>query len=412
MLFGFLGTSSCGDRLVPREFPGQFNMIANGAPHTPFSYDLPVERIAQRPVQPPDAARMLVVDKSSGHIEDSTFVDLVEYLHSGDLLIFNDTRVIPARFLGHFVEERRPASQHAETEPKQRAEVEIFLLQEETDSVATSSSAAGPVWLCTGKPLRKFLPGRVVQFAERLRARVLERTSATDVRIQFFDAENTDSPQNLEQVRSLLFGQGLMPIPPYIRHGLSDEQDKVDYQTIFAAQDGSIAAPTASLHFTSDLVARIRDKGVGVSFLTLHVGAASIRSVENSGATVPESERMVVSHDLLERVRETKASGKRVIAVGTTVARALESALLIAESLPGKAHGGPTDLETEADIFITPGFTFRGLDGLITNFHQPGTTHMLLVEALLGRELIRSVYEHALSHDYRFLSYGDGSLFT
>ena len=340
----------------------------------PYAYELPAERIAQRPVHPYDAAKMLVADRAKGEISSRCFRDIVEYLKSGDLLIFNDTRVIPARFLGSFEDNG--------------GEAEILLVRRtEADR-----------WRCIGRPLRRFRKGRTIVFPNGLSASVGERAGEREVEISFRAAAGADLHRVMDET-------GQMPIPPYIRNGRSDGQDRVDYQTIFARTDGSIAAPTASLHFTPTLMELIRASGCGVDFLTLHVGTASFLPLdydEASGFLPPGEEQFSVSSHLRDRMNETRASGGRVIGVGTTVVRALETAVRRKEQ--GCSQAASTSL------FITPGFQFMAVDSVVTNFHQPGTTHLLLVEALMGRELLDAAYQFALGNEYRFLSYGDGMM--
>jgi S-adenosylmethionine:tRNA ribosyltransferase-isomerase len=219
-----------------------------------------------------------------------------------------------------------------------------------------------------------------------------------------------DGQAGTEILQSALRAAGTMPIPPYIRGGLGDEEDLTDYQTIFARHEGSIAAPTASLHFTPNLVKSLLRAGVEMAQVTLHVGAASIRALDASSGGVPGAERMQVSASVLEKIDDTRRAGGRVVAVGTTVMRALETAWRARQSVAAGGAPAPTLFEGETDLFIRPGFEFYAVDGLITNFHQPGTSHLLLVEAFVGRSLLERIYDHALHSKYRFLSYGDGSL--
>lgn len=335
----------------------------------PFVYDLPKDRIAQRPCHPADHAKMLVVDRARGEILDKHFFDLPELLSSKDRLVFNDTRVIPARLFGAF-------------EPGGQGAVELLLVERITDSR----------WVCLGRPLRKIRSkGRVV-FSPTLWCEVVPDSGLPDrVTVDFF----TESPTHIAMA---IAAHGCMPIPPYIRGGKGDELDEIDYQTIFATHPGSVAAPTASLHFNDELMKRLgNESGCEVSRVTLHVGTASFLPIldDNGELTRPGSERFHVCDEVQREIGGTKDAGGRIIAVGTTVVRALES-----------VSRAPTAESTE--LFITPGYTFRLVDSLITNFHQPGTTHLLLVESLLGKDLLGAVYEHALGNNYRFLSYGDG----
>lgn len=335
-----------------------------------YWYDLPKDRIAQRPCHPADHARMLVIDRAKGTLTDLRFADLPSLLTSKDRLVFNDSKVIPARLFGVL-------------DTPGGAEVELLLLERISDSQ----------WVCIGRPLRKVRAAGRVRFGAHLIASVLPELSTPErVTVEFETSDGSG-------VAAAIIAHGTMPIPPYIRGGRGDEQDLVDYQSIFAQNPGSVAAPTASLHFNEDLMGRLtREARVSVSQLTLHVGSASFLPVVDEGVlTRPGVERFSVSPATLGELAATRASGGKVIAVGTTVVRALESGIRGVES-------------DSTDLFITPGFEFKALDSLVTNFHQPGTTHLLLVEALLGRELLRAAYEYALANNYRFLSYGDGML--
>ena len=344
--------------------------------HTPFSFTLPAARIAQRPIVPYDRARLLVVNRAMHALEESSFFLLAQRLSPRDLLVFNNTRVIPARLLGR-VRQTGTAAQ-------------LLLLREEK---------APGCWICTGRPLRRFRPGVELEFGEKLRAEIMERLGPHEVRVLFHGGNGA------EPVRELIFMQGFMPIPPYVRKGMADQEDRRDYQTIFAEIEGSIAAPTASLHFTPRLVAEIKKAGCQIAFITLHIGAASIRPLWRADGSFepPAAERYVIDRQVLAKSTEVKQAGGRVVAVGTTVARALESMNRVEEGeMPARA---------ETALFIEPGFEFKVVDALITNLHQPATTHLLLVEAFMqGRALLADAYNYALKHDFRFLSYGDGML--
>ncbi|MEN9847147.1 MAG: hypothetical protein RIS36_2294 [Pseudomonadota bacterium] len=333
-----------------------------------YTYDLPKERIAQRPCHPADCAKMLVINRTTGEFHDRLFRDLPEFLSRKDRLVFNDTRVIPARLFGTL-------------DSSGKAAVELLLIERITDAR----------WVCIGRPLKKIRAKGRVLFGETLWADVIADDSLTDrVTVEFHTSDATE-------ISMVIAGHGCMPIPPYIRGGRGDELDEVDYQTIFARNPGSVAAPTASLHFNEDLMGRLTgDVGCGVTRITLHVGTASFLPVlDNGKLRPPGSERFHVSDEATREVLETNKGGGRVVAVGTTVVRALESSAREADA-------------DATELFITPGYSFKRVDSLITNFHQPGTTHLLLVEALLGRELLAKAYQHALANDYRFLSYGDG----
>ncbi len=335
----------------------------------PFVYDLPKDRIAQRPCHPADHAKMLVVDRARGEILDRRFSDLPDLLSSRDRLVFNDTRVIPARLFGTL-------------ETGGQGTVEVLLVEKISDSC----------WVCLGRPLRKIRSKGRITFSPTLWCEVIPDAAVLDrITVEFFTSDAT-------HISLAIAAHGCMPIPPYIRGGKGDELDEIDYQTIFARHPGSVAAPTASLHFNDELMNRIgRERGCEVSRVTLHVGTASFLPIidDYGNLTPPGSERFHVGDEVQHDIAATKDAGGRVIAIGTTVVRALES-------MAQAPHAASTEL------FIKPGYIFRTVDALITNFHQPGTTHLLLVESLLGKELLHAVYQHALNNDYRFLSYGDG----
>ena len=343
-----------------------------------FSYELPQDRIAQRPVMPYDQAKLLVVRRDTGVINNVEFSDLPDLLGPKDLLVFNNSRVIPARLMG--------------TITKTNTAAEVVLHRE-----------IGPdLWVCLGKPLRKFGRNSRLEFSDGVQATVLDRLGGREVLLKF------QTPGDVG-IRGLLDKIGLMPIPPYIRGGVADDQDRKDYQSMFAAHDGSIAAPTASLHFTPELLVKLNKKGISIEYVTLHVGPASFLALWDQGqdgavakAAPPGKEDLVFSEALLQRLRSWKAGGGRVIAVGTTVVRALESLAAVGA---GSCKDGDI---LNTDLFIYPGFKFNLVDALVTNFHQPRTTHILLVQALLGRVLLKQSYDYALQNDFRFLSYGDG----
>lgn len=314
-----------------------------------FHYDLSEDRIAQRPVYPYDRAKLLVVNRS-GELIEKVFYELDQLLTPKDLLVFNDTKVIKARYFGAL---------------ESGAEVEIVLEKKLSDDK----------WIVFGSPMKKLKTGTIIIFSALMSAVVEEKNDSRTAVIRFIGKDEV----------------GTMPIPPYIRNGRGDELDLKDYQSIFAKEEGSIAAPTASLHFTEDLLNRLKNKGVEFAFLTLHVGTSSIFPVEDK----PGSERFSISDETIDLVEKTKNNGGRVIAVGTTTCRALES------------YGSKV---SETDLFIIPGYKFKYVDSLITNFHQPGTTHLLLVEALIGSKLLEKSYKYALDNEFRFLSYGDGMI--
>lgn len=340
----------------------------------PFTYELPEDRIAQRPVHPPDSAKLLVYDRSSNGISDSTFADIGTLFRPGDLLVFNDSKVITSRLFGNL-----PGG----------GEAEVMLLQRREPGI----------WSALGKPLKKFRPGIHIAVAPDVSIEVLERIGSQEVLVRIH-AKQSD-------VDHAVLAHGHMPIPPYIRSGKSDEQDVVDYQSIFASTEGSVAAPTASLHFTRLLMKQLSAMGVDQTTVTLHVGAASFLALWEQGEDAPSrkpgKEQLVFQKDVANKINETRQKGGRVIAVGTTVVRALESMMYLDQEVEDGSL-----LETE--LFITPGHKFRSIDVMITNFHQPRTTHLLLVEAFMGRQGLSRTYGHALDAGYRFLSYGDGMI--
>lgn len=346
-----------------------------------FSYHLPKERIAQRPLYPHDSAKLLTVNRKTKELASDIFKEMPRYLRPGDILVFNDTRVIPARFFGK-LSDGKP--------------VELLFLKRDS-----------PLrWICMGHPMRKFKPNVLVHLEHGLVAKIIDRVSEREVMVEIqVSAQKEAGADLLERI-------GVMPIPPYIREGLGDEHDTLDYQSIFAKAAGSVAAPTASLHFTSELIENIQKIGLRLETVTLHLGPPSFLSVWNEGEnklSPPGTERYVYSKELFEGLLKAKAEGKRVIAVGTSVVRALESMWKQLNS--GTVSGSII----ETDLFIYPGYDFRVVDGLVTNFHQPGSSHLLLVQAFLGegvvgKEVIASIYEYALLNDFRFLSYGDGML--
>lgn len=342
-----------------------------------FSYTLDPVRIAQRPISPADAAKLLVVYRNDGSIRETTFLALPELLNPNDLLVFNDSKVIPVRLFGAL-------------EPND-SEVEMLLLSE----------VERGRWRALGRPLKRLTPGSRVKFAAGLSANVGARLSEQEIELEFVDLSN------IPPERATILAAGTMPIPPYIRRGVGDEQDRSDYQNVFAAVEGSIAAPTAGLHFTDRLLGKIRAVGCAVEFLTLHVGPYSFQPIEREDGELrtPGMERYCYSPEILAAIAATRARGGRVIAIGTTVVRALES-MVAADPVASELTGA----ESETEIFIQPGYKFLAIDSLVTNFHQPRTTHLLLLQAILGRDLLEKSYTHALDNEFRFLSYGDGMI--
>lgn len=349
-----------------------------------FDFPLPEDRIALRPARPRDSARLLDV-RAAGELADRQVRDLPDLLRAGDVLVFNDTKVIPARLFG---ERRRDESV---------VSVEATLHRRR----------APDVWDAFMKPGKRLKPGDRVRFGQAdegacliagLDATVLEKDDSGIVTLRF----DLAGPALDEAVMAL----GTMPLPPYIAaKRAEDEADRQDYQTVYARLEGSVAAPTAGLHFTPDLLARLEAKGVGREFVTLHVGAGTFLPVKTD--TIAEhrmhAEYGEVSAEVAERLNAVKRAGGRIVCVGTTSLRLLESAV--------DEVGVIRPFGTETDIFITPGHRFRTADLLLTNFHLPRSTLIMLVAAFSGLELVRNAYQHALDMNYRFYSYGDAGLF-
>lgn len=330
---------------------------------TDFDYDLPQELIAQTPVEPRDSSRLLVMDKKTGELEHRHFFNLPEYLKPGDVLVFNDTRVIPARLHGS---------------KTTGAHVEVFLL---TRKNATD-------WEVLVKPGKKLQKGAQIKFSDELSCEILETTDFGG-RIARFHYDGI-----FEEILDRL---GETPLPPYIHEKL---QDKERYQTVYNRERGSAAAPTAGLHFTKELLQKIRDMGVEEVFVTLHVGLGTFRPVNESRIEDHKMHRefYTVSQEAADAINKAKREGRRIIAVGTTSVRTLESAGASGEM---KAGGNWTS------IFIYPGYQFKFVDALVTNFHLPQSTLIMLVSALSTRENILHAYKVAVEQKYRFFSFGD-----
>ena len=330
-----------------------------------FWYDLPEELIAQTPLLQRDASRLLALDRKSGEITHRHFYDILDYLQPGDCLVMNDSRVLPARLLGH-----RPTG----------GAVEVLLLRDLGEKR----------WECLCKPGRKMQAGNEVIFGDGELSAVVTEVKEDGNRIVEFRYEGIF----LEVLERL----GKMPLPPYIKAELQDQER---YQTVYSREVGSAAAPTAGLHFTNDLLEQVRQKGVKTAFVTLHVGLGTFRPVkaEEIADHHMHSELCMMNAQTAAVLNETKASGGRVICVGTTSCRTLES--LVNED----GTFSPKSKWTE--IFIYPGYTFRAMDGLITNFHLPESTLVMLVSAFAGRDNVLHAYEEAVKERYRFFSFGD-----
>lgn len=331
---------------------------------TDFSYELPKELIAQHPAEPRDHARLMLYDRKTGAVEHKHFYDLVDELRAGDVLVFNDSKVIPARLYG----KRVPTG----------GKVEVLLL----------TPVGEDRWEVLVKPGKKALPGTTIEFPGGLQAEVLDRTDFGGRVVHFtYDGVFDDIIDKI----------GEMPLPPYIHEKMEDPNE---YQTVYARERGSAAAPTAGLHFTDELLQKIRDKGVEEVFVTLHVGLGTFRPVEEENIEDHQmhSEFYSITPKAADAINRAKAEGRRIIAVGTTSIRTLESA-----GTTGKLKAG----SGWTNIFIYPGFTFHIVDALVTNFHLPESTLLMLISALSTREQILHAYEIAVKEKYRFFSFGD-----
>lgn len=334
-----------------------------------FFYDLPEDRIAQEPIEPRDHARLLVLDRKSGKREDRHFYDILDYLHEGDCLILNDSRVLPARLYG-----QRKESGGA---------VELLLL----------NPKGNDVWEVLAGPGKKAKPGNRLVFGDGLlEAKVLDVTPEGNRLVKFYYEGN---------FYTVLENIGEMPLPHYITHRL---ENKERYQTVYSREVGSAAAPTAGLHFTPELMQKLRDKGVNIGFVTLHVGLGTFRPVKADEITDHKmhAEHYELSAETADLINRTKRQGGRVFAVGTTSCRTLESV--------GLTDGEVKPAEGWTDIFLYPGRSFQILDGLITNFHLPESTLIMLVSAFAGHELTMETYRYAVQEHYRFFSFGDAML--
>lgn len=345
-----------------------------------FDFDLPEERIALRPAVPRDSAKMLVVSpEGDGAMVDAIARDLPSWLQPDDVLVFNDTRVIPARLQGV-----RPGNPDGS---RQDVPIEVTLHLRESPEV----------WRSFAKPSKRLRLDDEVCFEGGLRAKVIEKGIGGEVCLQFDCAGPA-----LDQA---IAGAGIMPLPPYIASKrAADEQDQQDYQTIYAKNDGAVAAPTAGLHFTDDLLAQLDAKGIQRVHLTLHVGAGTFLpvKVDDTNDHKMHAEYGEITEQAAQALNEARAKGGRLVAVGTTAMRLLESAV--------DKNGVIHPFADQTDIFITPGYTFRAVDVLMTNFHLPKSTLFMLVSAFAGLDVMKSAYDHATSNEYRFYSYGDTSL--
>ena len=336
-----------------------------------FYYELPQELIAQDPLEDRSSSRLMVLNKNNGRVSHKRFSDITEYLRKGDCLVLNNTKVIPARLLG--VKEDTGAA------------VEVFLLKR----------LDANTWETLVKPGKKLKPGARVVFGDGLLRCEIKEVVQEGNRIVSFEYDGI-----WEEVLDKL---GEMPLPPYITHKL---QDKNRYQTVYAKFEGSAAAPTAGLHFTKELLKQIEDMGVDIAYVTLHVGLGTFRPVKVDDVTEHHmhSEYYIVDQDAADKINRAKASGNRVICVGTTSCRTIESA--------ADENGHIEPIQGDTSIFIYPGYKFKLLDCLITNFHLPESTLIMLVSALAGRENVLNAYKDAVKERYRFFSFGDAMFIT
>ena len=331
-----------------------------------FNFDLPEELIAQTPLDKRDESRMLVLDKKTGNIEHKKFLNLIDYLDNNDVLVLNDTKVMPARLYG--------------TKEETNALIEVLMLKDHGNNT----------WECLTKPAKRVKIGTTISFGEGLlKAKCIE---IKDEGIRIFKLEYEGI------LYEILDKLGEMPLPPYIHEKLND---KDRYQTVYAKNIGSAAAPTAGLHFTNELLEKLKNKGVTILYVTLHVGLGTFRpvSVEDVDKHVMHSEFYQMSKEVADTLNKAKKDGKRIISVGTTSTRTLETIMAL--------YGEFKECSGWTNIFIYPGYEFKAIDSLITNFHLPKSTLVMLVSALAGRENIMNAYNEAIKEKYRFFSFGD-----
>lgn len=336
-----------------------------------YDYNLPEELIAQSPLEDRSSSKLLLLDKSTGEIKDETFKNIINYLHSGDTLVLNDTKVMPARLIG--------------TKEETGAVIEILLLKD----------MGSDTWEVLSRPQKRLHKGDIVTFGEgQLKIEVIEKLNdgITHVKLIYNGI-----------LYEILDKLGTMPLPPYIHEKLADQSR---YQTVYAKNVGSAAAPTAGLHFTKELLERIKEKGVEILYVTLHVGLGTFRPVAEENVLDHEmhSELYMITKEVAEKLNKAKKEKRRIIAVGTTSTRTLESNIT--------KYGCFKETTEETKIFIYPGYKFIGIDALITNFHLPKSTLVMLVSALAGRDNILNAYKYAVNNKYRFFSFGDAMFIT
>ncbi|ACO03064.1 MAG TPA: tRNA preQ1(34) S-adenosylmethionine ribosyltransferase-isomerase QueA [Persephonella sp.] len=329
-----------------------------------YDYRLPKELIAKYPVEPRDSCRLMVLNRKERTIEHRIFRDIGDYLKEGDLLVLNDTKVIPARLIGR---------------KETGAKIEIFLLKPVTENV----------WEALIKNIKRLKEGQVVIISEDFRVKLLEKLDEGKAVVQLVG----------EDIKYLIEKYGHIPLPPYIERE-DEDKDRDYYQTVFAKKEGAVASPTAGLHFTEELLEKLKEKGIKTAFVTLHVGLGTFRpiTVEDITKHKMHEEFYQIPEETLDLIRETKERGRSVVAVGTTVVRTLET-----YAQTGKKEGF-------SDIFIYPPYDFKIVDSMITNFHLPKSTLLLLVSAFAGRDFILEAYREAVEKRYRFFSYGDAML--
>jgi S-adenosylmethionine:tRNA ribosyltransferase-isomerase len=342
-----------------------------------FDFELPTELIALRPKRPRTSAKLLVATDKS--IDDYLVNDLAHLLRSGDRLVLNNTKVIPARLSGTRIRKIDPNN-------VAKAKINVNLIERK----------ASDTWIALVKPLRKLNLGEFLDFGSDLKAQLIDKQNSTAKFL--FNKKGQELEESLSTV-------GSMPLPPYIANKRPvDVRDDVDYQAIWAEEAGSVAAPTASLHFDKQLLLKLKEIGVRITFVTLHVGAGTFLPVKVDKISEHKMHPEIgyISEAAALEINETKLQGKRVIPVGTTALRLIESA--------AREYGLINEWSGETDIFIYPGFQFKIADGLVTNFHLPKSTLLMLVSALMGSDRVRKIYAHAIKKSYRFFSYGDASL--
>ena len=345
---------------------------------TDFEYDLPKELIAQDPIKKRDESRLLVIDKKTGELSHHIFKDIIEYLNPGDTMVLNETKVIPARLIGNVVKDGKIG--HI---------CEVFLVKRISDTT----------WECLVRPGKKLKEGAIASFGDGILTCEIKDIVEDGNRIVDFKFDGI--------FEEILDSLGEMPLPPYITHKL---EDKNRYQTVYAKNDGSVAAPTAGLHFTNELLKKISDKGVNVVYVTLHVSLGTFRPVhvENIEEHVMHREEYHVPKSVVEKVNEAKLTGHKVICVGTTSVRSIESAAYYDED---KKMYLLKETDGETGIYIYPGYEYKLVDSLITNFHLPGSTLIMLVSAFSSKEIVLNAYREAIKEKYRFYSFGDACFF-